>query len=414
MKIIHVFHDEKFIDPAIKLIESVYPNRSRYFVLQSSKKPYEFVKSSKAESLLIRCEEDEVDFVNYININNIKVVFFHALCLRKQRLVNAIDKKIIKVWFIWGADLYTNWPLLKRNIYDNETSRFLNRKNNVKSLIKDKIIFNNFSFWLFLRFRDKKFLLLKKINNILENNYLSEFYIAAQQIDIVVPVVPNEYDLIKKINIKPILAPFNYICIEDVLGYKTEDTVLESKNILIGNSADPSNNHLSAFKKISKLKLEDRKIIVPLSYGGSKDYIEFILAKGKYYFGENFVPLIDFMPLHEYNQLVSSCGFIVFNHIRQQAVGNIIAMAYMGAKIFLNEKSPVFEYYQSLGVKVFGMKELNNVSLNSHLNFNQFVHNKHMLAKAYSRNAIQNKIKELFNIVIKESINRKKNSVEVY
>lgn len=404
-KIIHFFNDDKFIDIAIKLIEAVYPNRSTYFIIQSQKEPFKYVKSSKAISLIIANQQDELNLISYIQENKIEVAFFHALNLKKQRLVNVLDKNLVKVWFIWGYDLYSNWPLLNRYIYDKETLFFLSTKN-YKSSFKHTLISNNITFWLFSMFRNKKHLLPKKVNTILNNNYSTEFYKATQKIDIVVPVIPNEYNLVKKMRINPVYAPFTYGCLEDILGNKINENVLNSKNILIGNSGDPANNHIDAFKKIAKFNLKGKKIIVPLSYGGSKDYIQFVIEKGNYFFGENFMPLLNFMPLQEYNQLISSCGFVIFNHIRQQAVGNIITLGYMGAKIFLNDKSPVFKYYKSLGISVYSIKDLNEISLKTNLNSDEFKNNKHLLFENYSNEAVKNKIKDLFSIVDKE-LNKK-------
>lgn len=407
-KIIHLFDDDKFIDPAIKLIESVHPNRSRYFVVQSFKQPFKYVKSDKVESLIIQSREDENKFVDYINENDIDVVFFHALNLTKQRFVNSINNNLVKVWFIWGYDLYRNWPLFHKYIYEKNTFYFLNR-NKKFNFFKDKLIFNYVSFWLFSSFKFKELLLPKKMNTILNNNYLTEFYNAIQKIDIVVPVVPNEYELVKKIKINPIYAPFSYDCIENILNEKIDEDVLLSKNILIGNSADPSNNHIDAFEKIAKFNLNERKVIVPLSYGGSKEYIDYVIAKGNYYFGENFMPVMNFMPIKEYNQLISSCGFVLFNHIRQQAVGNIITLGYMGAKFFLNDKSPVYRYYKSLGINVYRIKELNEIELNKNLNLNELENNRRLFFEIYSYNAVKNKINQLFEIVDRAIIEKKRN-----
>ncbi len=400
-KIIHVFDDDKFIDPAIKLFESVYPNQSTYFIIQSIQEPFKYVRSDKAKSLLIHNNEDETKFVKKLQKSEVKVVFFHALNFQKQRLVNLIDDKIVKVWFIWGYDFYQSWGLINNKLYETKTRNFLYTK---WYYYKKKIIFNEFSFWLFSKFKYRKQFLPKKANNILDNNYLTKFYKATQKIDIVVPVVPTEYSLVKKIGVNPMFAPFTYGCLEDILGYKIEDNVLKEKNVLIGNSASPTNNHVDVFKKISKFNFKNRKIYVPLNYSGSKEYINFVKEKGYHYFGDNFKPILDFMPLEEYNKLISSCSVAIFNHVRQQAVGNIITLGYLGAKIFLNKKSPVFGYYKSIGIKVYCVSEINDNILNSNLSLEDFEINQNLFFKIYSRNTVHNKIRKLLKIVQKELI----------
>ncbi|SFS78655.1 TDP-N-acetylfucosamine:lipid II N-acetylfucosaminyltransferase [Lutibacter maritimus] len=395
MEILHVFNDDKFIDPAIKLIESVYPNSSLYFIIQSNESPFKYVKSPLGKPLILKGSEDEINFVKFIHDNKIKVVFFHALDFKKQHLVNLLKDEILKVWFIWGYDLYYNWPLFKKNIFEKETKKYLNINFNTK----EKIIYNTFSLFLFKNLYKLENVLPNKIIRILKNKYDTAFYKAVKKIDIVVPVVPTEYKLVRKIDDNNVYGPFTYGCIEDILNDKINDNVLDARNILIGNSGDPSNNHLDIFKKLNELGIHDRKIIVPLSYAGSKDYIAHVIEIGKRYFGENFIPLVNFMPLKEYNQLVSSCGFVVFNHVRQQAVANIIAMSYMGAKIFLNEKSPVYEYYKSIGINLKGIKQINKNTLITNLTLDEFKRNQRILFDIYSRDAVQNKIKILLNVV---------------
>jgi len=395
-KITHIFNDDQFIDPAIKLFESVVPNRSTYFVLKQTSAPFKYIKSNKVESLLIRNEKDEFQFVNYIHKNEINVIFFHALNSKKQRLVNLLGNKIVKVWFIWGYDFYQSWGLLKNSIYESQTREFLNNKS---THFKNKLIFNKLSFWVFSKLKIRKFILPKGVNTILNNNYLTEFYKAAQKIDIVVPVVPTEYNLVKKMGINPIYAPFTYGCLEDILENKIKDNVLKAKNILIGNSANPTNNHVDVFKRLAKFDFKDRKIYVPLNYSGSKEYINFVKEKGYYYFGDNFKPILDFLPLQEYNKLISSCNVAIFNHIRQQAVGNIITLGYLGAKIFLNKKSPVFKYYKNLGMKINSIGEINQILIDEKLNFSEFENNRFILFRVYSKKAVQIKISNLLSIV---------------
>ncbi|WP_456376534.1 TDP-N-acetylfucosamine:lipid II N-acetylfucosaminyltransferase [Lutibacter sp.] len=402
-KIIHIFNDDKFIDPAIKLIEEVYPNQSTYFIIQTVKKPFKYVKFKKAKTLLIHNKEDEAEFVNYLQKSKVKVVFFHALDIQKQRLVNLLDDKIVKVWFIWGFDFYQSWGLINIKLYEPETSNFLYSQ---RYYYKKMIIFNNFSFWLFSKFKYRKYLLPKKINNILDSNYLTEFYKATKKIDILVPVVPTEYSLVNKIGISPTFAPFTYGCLEDILGDKIEDNVLKSKNILIGNSANPTNNHVDIFEKISKFNLKDRKIYVPLNYSGSSEYIDFVKEKGYHYFGDKFVPVLNFMPLNEYNKLLLSCGFVLFNHIRQQAVGNLITMGYLGAKIFLNKRSPVYKYYKGLGVNIYNLNELNENNLKSNLIIEDVNINKNLFFKIYSRDSVHSKVRKLLEIVQNELTNK--------
>jgi dTDP-N-acetylfucosamine:lipid II N-acetylfucosaminyltransferase len=45
---------------------------------------------------------------------------------------------------------------------------------------------------------------------------------------------------------------------------------LTGKDILVGNSATPTNNHVEVFKLLSDLDLRGHKVIAPLSYGDER------------------------------------------------------------------------------------------------------------------------------------------------
>lgn len=134
-----------------------------------------------------------------------------------------------------------------------------------------------------------------------------------------------------------------------------ENIKVNGNNILLGNSSSSSNNHLEAFNILKSFNLDDKNIIVPLSYG-DKRYGETITEIGKTLFGKNLQSLFDFMPLDKYTILLSSCNVVVMNHYRQQAVGNIIAMLWMGAKVYLDEQNTFYHYLRRIGIEVFSIK----------------------------------------------------------
>jgi dTDP-N-acetylfucosamine:lipid II N-acetylfucosaminyltransferase len=398
-KIIHIFHDDKFIDPAIKLFESVCPNISEYYILKEENVPFQYVTSKLVKRLDFSNREIKNTFIVNLNSSTKHVLFLHALDYQKQEIVLKCNPQVKKVWFIWGYDLYYNWELFNRSIYEAET-----RKNiSIKSGLKQYLIFNTVSFFLFKK-KKITFFLPSRLKNILDYNYNTFFYKSAQLIDIVVPIVPNEFELIKKMNLKAKLASFTYGCIEDLLGDKINSHVLGQPNILIGNSADPSNNHLDIFYKLSKLDLQNKKVYVPLSYGGNENYKLKVIEIGTQLFGDKFHPLTDFMSLVDYNNILLSCGTLIFNHIRQQGVGNIIIMGHLGAKIFLNKKSPVYKYYKELGLCIYDNNSLDNNLLNDKIKSNQYQTNKNLLFDLYSKKNVHDKIRNLISIV--DSLNK--------
>lgn len=397
MKIIHLFNDDKFIDPAIKLIEAVYPKISEYFILQNKNEEFQYVKSTLVKRLAYSDKTALNDFVKKLNSEDECVLFLHALDKRKQEIVLQSPTTVKKVWFIWGYDLYNNWPLLKQKNYEPQTKKLLGMKWNLKIFFG----FNKFTFYLFRNSDSFNKILPSKIISILNIKYNTPFYQAIQLIDVVVPVVPDEYRLVQDIGVNIKLGDFTYGCIEDLVGDKIDVDLQKQRNILVGNSADPTNNHLDIFLKLSKLDLEDRKIYVPLSYGGNKKYIDLILDKGHTLFGDNFCPLLNFMTLEKYNEIIFSCGTLIFNHVRQQGVGNIITMAYLGAKIYLNNKGPVYSYLKGQGVVLFATNEVTQKDLDQPNSTQNIKMNKKIFYDLYSRPKVYKKIKNLIDMVTK-------------
>ena len=149
--------------------------------------------------------------------------------------------------------------------------------------------------------------------------------------------------------------------------------------ILIGNSGFKSNNHLDVFHKINTYSLKNLEIVVPLNYGEPK-YIQEVLVEGKKDFNETFKPLLDFMPLADYNTILESVGVAILNNKRQQAVGNTIALLWFGAKVFLSHKNPFYHYLKRKGVLVYCYEtELNEKSISQFLSLEQIEHNRIVL-----------------------------------
>ncbi len=161
--------------------------------------------------------------------------------------------------------------------------------------------------------------------------------------------------MVKKVNpdFKPEYIPWNYGSLEEnmLLGKK-----INGNNILIGNNAYYTNNHLDAFEMVHKLGSEGKKIICPLSYGYPW-YRELVVRRGRDLFGDSFIPLTDFMPMKDYFDLIGSCSIVIMNQLRQQGMGSISAMLYLGARVFLQPMNPAYQAYKKDGVELFSIEE---------------------------------------------------------
>lgn len=164
----------------------------------------------------------------------------------------------------------------------------------------------------------------------------------------------------KKSYVAPVTNP--QLCEKQSLKITKERSEREDIVVLLGNSASPGNYHAQIIKRLSHLANDKIKIICPLSYGASARYIYKISQLGKKYFGDNFIPLKEFMPKEKYYNLLQSVDVAIFNCNNQHAIGNIEEMLRQGKKVYLRTTTPMWNWYLSRGQKIYDVKTLKNIS----------------------------------------------------
>jgi len=351
LKIAHFIVDEKFSDSAYELFETIAPNCNDFFI---AAKPYKLKYVKKTPVKFV----SKTAFLNRTLIDKIEkydFVILHSLTNFNQRLVLRFgSSKVIFVWIGMGYDYYDIIAGVEESLLLNKTLQvFAESKRESyerplwKFILKNKLPY--------LSIMKKHLLRLLKIKSIKKIHYFS-------------PVLENEYVLVKtKIKKKfPLYIPWNYStnahAIDDDC---TTENNLRGNNILLGNSASFTNNHIEMIDFLSELALDSRRVICPLNYG-DKNYADIIIKHAYQKLGENFVPICDFLPFERYMELISNCSTVLMNHRRQQATGNIVAMLAKGAKVFVREENPVYNLYSSKGIKIFKIEDLEK---NPHLLF---------------------------------------------
>jgi len=364
-KILHIVHDDKFIDAGYRNFEAACPNRNK-FILFNNQKKLRYIKSTPVEiySSLTIYNKKKIKKI----IKDYYLFIFHSLSSSELYVLDSLPKDSKILWIGWGYDYYDliGRELLKpitKSLYVEKTKNSFFQKS--KSFTK-RILFGS----------PDKISLLNKI-------------------DFFSPVIYEDYVLLKQVipELGPKYVSWNYEILEDDVIRDFEDTNVNGENILLGNSASFTNNHLDAFENLKKLDLSRRKIIVPLNYG-DVEYRNQIVHYGMKDFGDSFVPLIKFMPINDYLATISSCSIVIMNHLRQQAIGNIVIMLYLGAKVFLDPENPVFDFFKKQGAYIYALEEL-ATEIDSRLLPDQVEHNRTILRTNWSRNVILKKTKDI-------------------
>ena len=310
LSVLHFATDDKFMPRAIALFEAAFP-RGNIFRLLRKNRPSHFVPLSLAVT------EVEADYFNSAqvreDVRSCQLLVIHGLRSQFVDAVNSAPDSVRVVWCGWGFDYYT--------------------------LLEPAL----------------GYALLPLTGALTHSPRLPVEYhplpkIAAR-ID-VCSVLPTEMDALRVAlpQLRGAVHPLRYYTTED--NFETGPTSMCGADILLGNSADPTNNHLDALEELNRIGIGDGRIIVPLSYGAEPDYIAAVVQRGTELFGRGFVPLETFVGLAEFNQLISTCGVVAMNHRRQQALGTISHALYKGAKAFVRPESPVFRFYEELGVRI--------------------------------------------------------------
>lgn len=333
MKIAHCVTDEKFTKSIIAtfdyLADSCHSSYV-YIVDDSKRKALKYIgNNASVEHLKIE------QLMKRLNDGLYDVLFLHNLRSMPLEHISRIPENVKVVWLAWGFDIYGkvgSRPLVEtQNPYHRETRKL------IKPTAKEWVV-NTGKYIYKWAFQDR---MVRR---------------AVSRVDYFSGVIPEEYDLMCHIpffRAKPIdyryASPLSNISL-DMLA--TEQPV-RGMNILVGNSGDPRNNHADIFHKLAQVDLGDRKIFAPLSYAGSQRYRGQVKALGERFWGNRFVALQDFMPVAEYKSVISSCGFRIFGHERQQAMGNIRLAFRAGCKVFLSESSILYRHHVDMGLKVY-------------------------------------------------------------
>lgn len=275
-------------------------------------------------------------------------VYFHYLSYDPTLLFWYFQRKRLRksTWVIWGNDIYSYYRRnnnLRTKIYEFCRRRIIATFPEIAAFVEEDVQF-------------------------VKKNYHSK----AQYVPILYPI-PVNLDSLKKVSV---------------------DFIQKDKPVfMLGNSADPSNSHIEMINAISKYGKGKFRVICPLSYGGNPQYIKDVIKRGTDCFGLDFVPLLQILNSVEYAKLLQQVDVVLMNHNRQQGLGNILALMYLGKKVYIRTTISSFHFFIRHECEIYDIDLIGKVSLDEVLT------------------PVRNKQK---NITVIESILDEKNSLNLW
>ncbi|WP_350601214.1 TDP-N-acetylfucosamine:lipid II N-acetylfucosaminyltransferase [Pseudomonas sp. 65/3-MNA-CIBAN-0223] len=342
-KILHVAGLEKFIPPFIKFVaQQVDGDRHTFFLTGDEKKhalehSHNITLARSYPSKLIAC----IDLLK--KCCSADKIILHGLSDTKIIAVLFTQPWLLKkcYWVIWGADLYS-YQLAVRT-------------------------------W---RWRVKEFFrrpVIKHIGHLVtyiegDVEFARKWYGARGQYHECIMYLSNVYR-----------------------EYSVPQEAHSSVNIQVGNSADPSNNHLEIFEQLLLFRDREITLFVPLSYG-DQEYAKEIIEAGTKMFGQKFKPMIDFMPFDEYLAFLGKIDIAIFNHKRQQAMGNTITLLGLGKKVYLRSDVTPWAMLEKNGVSAYDVANISLTPIDSAIR----ERNKSAIKKIFSERKLLSQLKQIF------------------
>jgi len=339
---LHLIDDSHQLKHLINRTNQLFPGEHLFYALTKNN----HLKSIPKTSNIVLLNPTNKNIKHLANeISKYKAVFVHNLCYIKSKIILLAPENTVFIWGVWGFDYYYVYPEFFSKLFLPYTKlvNFL--------LLKQSLLFK------------KLLYALHPASSIFGITSHEQIRIkAAGKMVFTITNMPNS-DVFQVIKY-PIQSRFRGIYYSTgSINKNTNQSFHLGNNIFLGNSATNSSNHIDIFLQLKKLNLENRHVIVPLSYGCNR-YKKLVNLAGKIIFKSNFIPLNHFIPLEKYNEQLFSCNVMIFNHKRAQAFGNIIFGIWAGHKIFLRSVNPIYPFLKSLGIVIYSIEnELLNENL---------------------------------------------------
>jgi hypothetical protein len=255
--------------------------------------------------------------IRWIKSQKITSFTAHFLSSIAAVLINQLDKSTTVKWVVWGGDFY-DLPKVKP---------FYTENGKVEPLgIKQRLQY-------------------KLINK------------ALPKIDCIIANICDHREISTYLNLS---------CHQVILNFlldKTQITTLKPQSklpmVLIGNSDDPNNRHLTVIHQLTQIN-GPKNGILPLS-GVINTYTTYLKSTVRKKFPSMSIDYLDrYIQESKYFDLLSSCSHLAFGHLRQQGMATLFAFLVSGRVCYMQSNSPYYQYLIDEGLTIYALDTINN------------------------------------------------------
>lgn len=365
--VVHVLSSGSFLDTTASVFEEAAPGRNVFVGV-----------GIDASRLVVpdtaRVEDVGADAAGLARLDELvassRVAVFHGVTAATAPALGRAPSSVLRVWSGWGGDYYGGSIDRWAGLLAPATRRYFS------STIRP-------TYWL------SRVAAARRYGPVLRA--------AARAADVFSAPVPEDLAVFRRRfpTFRGRYSQLNYVTLEEAIASGPPAAL--GRDILLGNSASMTNNHLDVIDRLAAVDLEERRVVAPLSYG-DREYAAVVARRGREVLGDRFVPLADFLPLDEYNALLNECGVIVHGAWRQEGLGNILRGLWQGARIVLDPRNPVLEHLRTRGLAVSTLDEVDAGGLGAPLTSDELAAAHAFLRERWSREAVVRNVRALLDL----------------
>lgn len=136
--------------------------------------------------------------------------------------------------------------------------------------------------------------------------------------------------------------------------------------VQVAHNAHTFNNHMEILESLVPYAEENMRLFLPMSYGNdwhtsNAQYGKDIQSFVKEHFPKKARVLERLMPQLKYTEFLWNMDVAIFNAERQNALGNILKLLYMGNKVYLTPNGPLYAFFKDKNIEIYNTKDIGKI-----------------------------------------------------